>query len=623
MCGIAGILGSDDMKRTAWMIAAMGHRGPDDSGLWSDPKFKVALGNCRLAIQDTTAAAHMPMESAGRQCWITYNGEIYNFRELRADLKGLGHVFRTASDTEVVLAAYLHWGTSCLERLRGMFAFAIFNGRPDTEGGRLFLARDRFGIKPLYWARLKQALVFASELNGMLASGLVASCLNHQALWDYLSLGSVPFPRTLLEDVQVLLPGHALIANKDDVHIWKYWDLADAVAKVHVPLNLEDSTVELRSRMEEVIRLHMIADVPVGAFLSGGIDSSTIVGLMNQYSDLPLRTYSIGFQRTDREQDELPFAKLVSEHFGTRHEEIVITGNEVAESFDEFVGSLDQPSVDGLNTFLVSKAARKGVTVALSGLGADELFAGYPHFYQFERANRWLPNGNRFVNSGLNAMRGILPGRFAQPAQFMTASPLGRHCSIRCVFQEREKRRLANGRLREACPGRNIGEFYSNILSTDEAVRLDNVAGTSYVETRGYLAHTLLRDADAVSMSQSLELRVPFLDHKLAEFVFALPPSYKMHMHDGKIVLREAMRDLPPGIVLTRRKACFDLPMSNWMAGPLSKAVTETLQAPEAYSLFNRKALGSLQKAVGAESWYQPWSIAVLIRWMAHRGIHF
>jgi asparagine synthase (glutamine-hydrolysing) len=598
------------------MIAAMRHRGPDDCGIWSDRDSGVTLGSCRLAIQDLSDAAHMPMSSPDGSCWITYNGEVYNFSKLRDELEGKGYAFRSHSDTEVILAAYQEWGVQCLEHLRGMFAFAIFDSRMETGGGRLFIARDRFGIKPLYWTMQEGKLLFASELKALLASGMVSCCIDIQAFWDYLSLGAVPAPRTLISNVNALLPGHALILEKMNVRVWKYWDLVSASESVQVPTELEEAAVELRRQLEEAIQLHMVADVPVGAFLSGGIDSSTICGLMSREMEQPLRTYSIGFEREDRGVDELPFAVLAAKHFGTTHEEYIVTGSLMADEFEAIIQGIDQPSIDGVNTYFVSKAARSDVTVALSGLGGDELFAGYPQFARFDRASSWLAHGNRALARFSTPLKKVLPGRYKLRAEFYSSTPLERHVSIRRLLSEENKYAVIKQDILNDYPPVPISDYYAGIFVPCN----DIIAEVSNVEIRGYMANTLLRDADAMSMSHSLELRVPFLDHKLAEFAYALPGSFKLRNQQGKLVLKEAMKDLLPQATIERAKVGFDMPMSAWIAGPLRNIMDETLELPEARMVFSPSGLQHIKKLVGSASWYLPWSAVVLVRWMALHG---
>lgn len=621
MCGIAGTFGQANRKVVECMLEAMRHRGPDDQGLFVYEAAKVVLGNCRLCVIDPSPAGHMPMRSADGQLCITYNGEVYNFRELRTELERKGYVFRSDSDTEVVLTAYAEWGTDCLERLRGMFAFAIYDCRQPIDGrGTLFLARDRFGIKPLYWTRVGEVFIFASELKGMLASGLVDRQLDLQAIWDYLSYFSVPPPRTILANVSALLPGHYMVVQENCVRIEQYWDLPnpadsdDSVARMALP----DAARELRRLLEESTRLHMVADVPVGAFLSGGIDSTAIVGLMSQHVSKPLKTYSIGFAGKEARISELPWARMAAERFGTDHTEVVIGGQDVAREFDRLIAAIDQPSGDGVNTYFVSKAARTGVTVSLSGLGGDELFAGYPEFRRFAQAERLLPSGNRWLRAGLRLVAPLLPGRLRLPAEFLAAVPLERYASVRRLYSEHEKRDLiAPGLLEDSVPQPSM-DFYTRYVQPE----LDVAARVSYVEAKGYMAHTLLRDTDVMSMAHSLEVRVPFLDHKLAEFVFCLPGRLKLQGREAKVVLHRALRDLLPNAILQRPKLGFDLPMEEWLSGPLQPAVRQSLNTAAARMLFSPEGRLRLEQLSRMRhGWFmRVWSAVVLTAWASLHG---
>jgi asparagine synthase (glutamine-hydrolysing) len=621
MCGIAGTFGQANREVVERMVGTMQHRGPDDQGLFVDEAAKIVLGNCRLSVIDLSPAGHMPMRSADGQLCITHNGEVYNFRQLRSELERKGYIFQSDSDTEVVLMAYAEWGADCLKRLRGMFAFAIYDGRA-SETGRdsLFLARDRFGIKPLYWAQVNGVFVFASELKGVLASGLVGRQLDVQGVWDYLSFYSVPPPRTILAGVSALLPGHYMVVQGNCVRIEQYWDLPnptdgdDSVASMALP----DAARELRRLMEVSTRLHMVADVPVGAFLSGGIDSTAIVGLMSQHVSKPLRTYSIGFAGKEARISELPWAHIAAEQFGTDHTEVIVTGEDVAREFDLIVGAIDQPSGDGVNTYFVSKAARTGVTVSLSGLGGDELFAGYPQFRRFAQAERLLPSGNEWLSKGLRLVAPLLPGRLRLPAEFLAAVPLERYASVRRLYTEDEKWDLiAPGLLEDFVPQPSM-DFYTRYVWPE----LDVVARVSYVEAKGYMAHTLLRDTDAMSMAHSLEVRVPFLDHKVAEFAFSLSGRLKLQGHETKVILRRALRDLLPQAILQRPKSGFELPMGEWLSGPLQPAVQQSLNTSVARTLFRpegRLRLERLSRGPHAPV-MRVWSAVVLMAWASLHG---
>lgn len=613
MCGIAGTFGLAEREVIDRMSAAQAHRGPDDAGLYLDPVHQIALGHRRLSIIDCTPAGHQPMSYAANRYWITYNGEVYNFAEIRTDLEKKGYTFSSQTDTEVILAAYVEWHTACLERFRGIFAFAIW----DRDEQQLFLARDHFGVKPLYWAQVNGIFLFASEIKGMLASGLITKQLDRQAIWDYLSLASVPPPRTILADVSALLPGHCMVVENDHVKIEQYWDLQKSPNsdRMFPSTELPECKMELRQLLEESTRLNMVADVPVGAFLSGGVDSTAIVALMSQHISQPLKTYSVGFISKNKHISELPWAKIVAERFGTDHTEILVSGEDVATEFDRLIEAIDQPSGDGVNTYFVSKATRTDVTVALSGLGGDELFAGYPQFARFTQAERLLSQGSRLITKATRRVGNLLPGRWRQWLQFLGDAPPDRHASIRCLYNEAQKENLTSSELGSTCSLQPIVMAYMRYLRPE----LDVIARTTYVEAKGYMAHTLLRDTDAMSMAHSLEVRVPLLDHVLAEFAFRLPANLKLDGHNTKVLLKDALHDLVPTGIIQRPKMGFELPMGQWLSDSLRPIINDVLSTSQAQEIFSFSTLDTFRQQVnqGCVPYYMSiWAPVVLIAWM-------
>ena len=448
MCGISGTIGLADRKVIAAMTDAITHRGPDDRGIFLSADAKIALGHTRLSIIDLSPAAHQPMSYREERFWIVFNGEIYNYLAIRSELEKLGHSFNSTSDTEVLLAAYAEWGTECITHLRGMFAFAIYDRNAEANGRfPIFLARDRFGIKPFYYATVDGVFLFASEIKALLASGLISRQADHQAIWDYLSLGSILQPRTILADVKALLPGHAMTIDSDgEANTFQYWDIDKDALRSFSPvgtMDINEAANELRQHLDEATRLHMIADVPIGAFLSGGIDSTAVVGLMSQNVSRPIRTYSIGFESRHSQLNEFQWARIAAERFQCDHTEVVVTEADIASEYDNLVRAIDQPSLDGTNTYLVSKAARADVTVALSGIGGDELFAGYPHFQRFVQAAKW--NDTSFPAKTVRdlALR-VLPSRLLADRHFLSLDPLARHATIRSLASEEEKQFIAS-----------------------------------------------------------------------------------------------------------------------------------------------------------------------------------
>jgi asparagine synthase (glutamine-hydrolysing) len=598
MCGIAGAFGTSPPRVAAAMGDALAHRGPDDSGLFEDAG--VAFAFRRLSIIDLTPCGHQPMPYANGRYWIVFNGEIYNFAELRRDLETQGHRFVSHSDTEVILAGYAQWGEEVVQRLRGMFAFAIY----DRDDASLFLARDRFGIKPLYFTTRGSTFLFASELKAMLAAG-VSPRLDLEAFWFYVSLGSVPQPHSALAGVEMLPAGNVMRVRRDlEYSTRRYWDLADAPP---VDVKPADAPRRLRALLEEATRLHMVADVPVGAFLSGGIDSTAVVGLMTRASGQRIRTFSVGFADGDGSvADERAWARLAAQRFGSVHSDVVVTGEEVAAQFDHLVRAVDQPSLDGTNTYLVSQAASRELKVALSGLGGDELFAGYPHFRRLHRAGR--------LSRWSNILR-YVPARFLHDRELIAMSPAERYATLRVLADDEAKRAIVHPDLDRGIP-------LAALYTLDGARGRDAVAQTTYVETRRYLADTLLRDADAMAMAWSLEVRPVLLDHKLAEFAFGLPASLKL----GKInkpVLVDAVRDLLPPELLSRKKTGFELPLQSWLIGPLRERALDAFASEAARTLFARPYLVETT-AMLRERRRPPlrtWAYLVLVEWVRAFGV--
>ncbi len=623
MCGIAGTAGLSSPDAVVAMSSAMAHRGPDDSGVFFDAGSRIALAHRRLSIIDTSACGHNPMSYASGRYQIIFNGEIYNYRELRSELQALGHVFASHSDTEIVVAAFAEWKEASVSRLRGMFAFAIYDrdahGQKDTI---LFLARDRLGIKPLYFSQQPGKFIFGSEVTAFLAAEQCDRRFDVEALWDYIALGSIPQPRTALRGVMALPPASIMHVRRDlTVESGRYWDLAEASEQWRRGLRgigRHEAARQLRVMLAEATRLHMIADVPVGAFLSGGIDSTAVVGLMTRESGSRIRTFSVGFADDDSVADERPWARLSAAKFNTDHHEVVISGQEIAGLFDELVTATDQPSLDGTNTFVVSKAAGATLKVALSGLGGDELFAGYPHFRRFRRASRWDERLGPAHSLRRKFVRRV-PGRFLDDRDFLVAGRATRYAELRSLADEVTRSSIANSDLAERTSRRPLSSLYEPLLRPG----LDPVAQTSYVEVNRYLVDTLLRDADAMAMHSSLEVRPVLLDHVLAEFAFALPAELKLNAAGNKPVLVDAVRDLLPPEVLARRKTGFELPLQSWLIGPIRDRARHAFSSAQAQSVFAPPFLRSVLSDL--EDRRRPglrvWAYLMLIEWMSKYGV--
>jgi len=557
MCGIAGIhrrRGDDaDPALLRRMTDVMVHRGPDDEGYYEAPG--IGLGMRRLSIIDITSG-HQPITNETGTLWIVFNGEIYNYKELRDELVARGHRLATRSDTEVIVHLYEDLGPACLTRLNGMFAFAIW----DAERRELFVARDRLGVKPLYYHADDDGLVFASELKALLRCASVPRTLDRQALADYLTFMYVPAPKTPFRSVAKLEPGHYLVANRDGVRVARYWSLDDYVTPRDV--SLDEAAARIRELLDDAIRLRLRSDVPVGAFLSGGVDSSTVVALAARQLDKALATFSVGF--TLDGIDELPWAKRVASDYGTAHHEIQVTPEDVIRLLPKLVWHMDEPSGDSalIPTYMVSELARERVAVILSGLGGDEVFAGYPRYrLPFERGSRagrvWrqLPKAVREV---------FLPvGARMSPrlhARLMAAGPRAdhdRYLDAVSVFSHEEKLKLF-ARNGWAHPG-EVAAHYRRYPGRDPVNRL------LYVDAHTYLPDDILALTDRMSMAVSLEAREPLLDHRLVEYCAGLPGALKLEGAQWKIALKRAMEPLLPREIVTREKQGFGGPVSSWL----------------------------------------------------------
>jgi asparagine synthase (glutamine-hydrolysing) len=604
MCSISGLFQTkpaESVQVVERMNAVLRHRGPDDNGVWSYalPNGAVTLGNTRLAIIDTSSAGHQPMLDPETGNCITYNGETYNFKEL-SELLNLNP--RSGSDTEVVLHAYRAFGTDVFRRMRGMFALAIW----DNQKSELILARDRFGIKPLYYYVTNEFVVFASELRALLSTGLVPRKLSRAGLDSYLANGSVAAPLTIVDGVQQLLPGHYASVKADDagkvkLTSAKYVD--ERGAKSARPQNRNDAAAQLRVELEESIRMHLVSDVPLGVFLSGGMDSSALLALMSQVSSQRPKTFSVVFEETDLSEEH--YSRLVGKRFQTDHCEVRLREEQSWELLPDAIGALDQPTMDGVNTFVVSKAVKDaGVTVALSGLGGDELFAGYPSFRRALKLAS-LPNASKQV---LRAAAGV-----------------GQHVMNGSV-QQQKFWQLAGSDGSPEEVYRVSRQLFPNGLSANGKQNSDGdvVNKISQLEMQGYMANTLLRDTDVMSMAHSLEVRVPFVDTKVVDFALSLPGEWKLGQHQNGIpkpLLADALSDLLPRDFLARKKMGFTLPFEKWMRGRLRDEIAKVfaderlltdsgLVAHDARVLWQR-----FLRAPRAVGWSRPWSLFVLAQW--------
>ncbi|HEX4643862.1 MAG TPA: asparagine synthase (glutamine-hydrolyzing) [Candidatus Acidoferrales bacterium] len=640
MCGICGVIGIQRPEAaeeiTRRMMGALQHRGPDEDGILVAPS--ASLGMRRLSIIDLPGG-HQPVFNESGNVAVVYNGEIYNFAQLRKTLEARGHSFRTHSDTEVVVHAYEEWGENCLREFRGMFAFAIWDARSSGtsgEGARratIFLARDRLGIKPLYYSVNAGAFLFSSEVRSLLASGRIQPRIAPDSLEAFLTFGSVVEPSTLVQGVYSVPPGHCLLftagAPPENPSPKPYWVYSDAVLHSDgpKPKSFEEAAKQLRPLLEETVREHMIADVPLGIFLSSGLDSTSLVALGSRIQS-DLHTFTVVFP--EQRYSESKISRETAKHFNTRHTEILLAPATLVAQLDDAVNSLDQPTMDGLNTYFVSRAAREaGLKVALSGLGSDEIFGGYSTFVSTPRAafvagiGRWIPGPFRRLTAGA-AVR-IASGDGVRKAAAAWRSPRDfphAYYFTRLLFTPSRVRRLLAPYFQsdEYSKEREYPWRTRMRETARQAGQLDSFTSVSCFELQSYMTNTLLRDTDCASMANSLEVRVPFLDHRLVEFVGRLPKNAKYTRDVPKSLLVEALSDLLPDEVVGQTKRTFTLPWEVWLRGPLGVRLSQELAGltPPLRQYLNPRAVrGSWQNfVIGQTNWSRPWSLFVLNEWV-------
>src|SRR5882724_1308637 len=633
MCGIFGMLasgGSIFPKLLEQATDSLAHRGHDDRGTVviqsnSTPRIDIGLGSRRLAILALSPQGHQPMQDPATGNWIVYNGEIYNFRELKARLQAEGERFVSQSDTEVLLKAYGRWGEKCLGELRGMFAFAIW----DARRSRLLLGRDPMGIKPLYYCSAGGNFLFASELRTLLGTGLMARRLDPAALVNYLSFGSVYDPMTMVAGISALEAGHYAIWENGRVTNSMYWDLAPPgrarPATSYLAGNatarkaLED---DVFAALDQTVRMHTVSDVPVGLFLSGGIDSSSLAGILSR-AGIRLNTFSIIFR--EAEYSEAEYSRATARAFASEHQEILVSQRDVLDAIPYALKAMDQPTIDGLNTFLIARQTRAaGIKVALSGLGGDEFFAGYSSFRDVPRMERFERFWGRFpsvLRRPLVRMFSSLSPDTDQNRKLTTLGG-GRHRALHPYFLARalftpEQRDSLLASIDEEALSRASAPLQESLR---RASPLDPINRVSYLEARCYMLNTLLRDSDVMSMAHGLELRVPLIDHQLADKLLALPGAWKLDSNVPKPLLVGALKGTLPSEIVQRKKQGFTLPFERWLRENLRVEIEAALlkigQGPLGTSL-NYDAVAQVWDDFLSQrtSWSRIWSLSVLQQW--------
>jgi asparagine synthase (glutamine-hydrolysing) len=629
MCGIVGIFSPgapDRAEHAARMRDAIAHRGPDDAGLYQSPDRRVILGHRRLSIVDLSAAGHQPMSNEDGTVWVTFNGEIYNHAALRPSLEAKGHVFRSRTDTEVILHLYEEEGIDCLDRLDGMFALAIW----DERRRQLLVARDRLGKKPLYYTRAAGRLIFASEIKALLAHPDVSRDLDLEAMDLYLTFANTPPPRTLFAGISKLPAAHRLVAGETGTLVERYWSPMGEQAWSE-SVDEEEAAAEVSARLQAAVRKRMMSDVPIGAFLSGGVDSSANVALMSALSDRPLQTYSVGFQGFGPAENfhDLPYAREVAARFGCHHQEITVSADECRAYLPELVHAQDEPIADPACLpmhFLCRAVRRDGVVVVLVGEGSDEVFGGYEDMaHVITRANRRFQQVRRLpslVRAGLHRASRLLrapAGRVDLLRRAHHDEPL--YWGLDVAFWESEKADLLTARA--AAPFSFVQQVYADLASRQPGA--DLLQQMSALELANRLPELLLMRVDKISMAHSLEARAPFLDADLVSYALSLPQRLKIRsMNETKYILKKALRPVLPASVLDRHKQGFRVPLPEWLRGPLAtwarKQVLEgplaargVFKRPFVERLWSRHLSGQFDHSydlwclINLGAWYERW----------------
>lgn len=631
MCGIAGIIGLQDLDAPEALVKrmtdAIAHRGPDAEGVWKGND--AVLGHRRLSIIDLSTGSDQPFHSTDGRYTIVYNGELYNFRELREELSRPSSSgepalsFRTKGDTEVALAAFIRWGPRAFERLHGMFAFAVY----DAQERVVHLVRDRLGIKPLYVVQQGARVLFASELRALLASGLVERALDDEALADYLRYATVHAPATLVKHVRMLMPGHTMCWKNGSTDTTRYWHMVEQARREAADLPLERVKEQVHERLSRAVEKRLVSDVPFGAFLSGGIDSSAVVGLMAQASTSPVHTFSVIFD--EQKFSEERYAKLIARKFNTQHTAIRLKPDDMLRFLPNALEAMDHPSVDGPNTWVVSKVTKEaGITMALSGLGGDELFAGYDVFSRTLGLlkKNWITLLPLPIRAAAGAAykstrRTAAAGKAAELLRARSFAIEDTYPLSRLTFTNAELRSFM--RTHEL-PLNAVQHIVSTLLHEEDGASLPLLSQVSISELSTYLQNVLLRDTDQMSMAHALEVRVPFLDHELVEFVLGVNDRQKFP-HTPKQLLVDSLGDLLPREIVDRPKMGFTLPWDQWMRTALKSYCEAKLHDLGQRTEFNADGVNALwQRFLAGDkriTWSRVWYLVVLGDWLERNAI--
>ncbi len=631
MCGIVGIVHFGDLTeggsaetRVRRMAEVGKHRGPDNTGFYFNQD--VVFGHNRLAIIDLDVGSNQPMTSPCGNYTLIFNGEIYNYLEIKDKLlRESSFEFKSQSDTEVVLAAYMEWGASCVEHFNGMFAFAVY----DQKEGRVDVFRDRLGIKPLYYHLAEHGVVFASEIRGVIASEMFKPALSVNGFEDYLRYSTVHSPNTILKDVYMLEAGTMLSITRSEVNKKRFWDLNSNYSKQSEGHSKDEIKRTIKDLFYKSVQRRLVADVPFGAFLSGGIDSSAVVGAMTEISDKPVSTFTISF--AEEEFSEAKYARMIAEKFGTNHTNIQLNPNDFLEQIPTALAAMDHPSADGPNTYVVSQATKAAnITMALSGLGGDEVFGGYDIFKRATSLNgkKWLFSFPPIIRRGMgNMLRRVKP---SVSSDKISETLNQKYLELAYYFPINRQIMLEN----------QLRDFLSSDISSSNSVfdfategieygtngfNVPFLSKVSYLEMNTYMQNVLLRDVDQMSMAHALEVRVPFLDHELLEYVHGVEDAVKFP-HSPKQLLIESLGELLPNEIVNRPKMGFVLPWKHWIRKELKDYCKERIDSLSERKPVNGQKLQAMWKEFlngGKTGWAQIWSLVVLDNWLNANNVEY
>ncbi|MGA2336186.1 MAG: asparagine synthase (glutamine-hydrolyzing) [Terriglobales bacterium] len=624
MCGIVGFLsdGRPEETRAAVrnMMAASQHRGPDASGSVEIPRaagsanYSLVLGHTRLSIIDLSDGSRQPMQDAESGSWLAFNGEIYNFRQLRAELETLGMKFATSGDSEVLLKALVQWGERALEKLEGMFAFAFW----DDRNRNLLVARDRVGMKPLYYYAGPRGFAFASEVKVLERAQICSLTVDHDSVASFLAYGAVIGPKTIFKEIRELEPGHLLrVSARGEIADSEYWSLRRSLAE-SAPADCQDfdhAVAQVRERLEYAVSSHLVSDVPVGVFLSGGVDSSLLALVASRYAKPPITLLTVAFP--EQEFSELPYAREIARGLPHHHEVVTLTPEQLRELLPFALGAMDQPTVDGINTYVISRVgAALGLKVLLTGIGGDELFGGYTTFTKVPKLLRY--------GAGLRpAARVLAKLRTKNPIQWQKVADAGppRNLAEAYMLQRSIRWRQQNSGAGSRPAQQSLQESIEFLANDFQKL--------AALELQFYARNQLLRDADVFSMANSVELRVPFLDTRLIAVALGISPGYHFEGGRGKRITRRILSELAGEQILQRRKMGFTFPWQQWLSRELKETIACTLRDKQLYeplcldAAYGGRLLDGLERGDRLQSWSEVWSLFVLLNWQCRTGVEY